>query len=312
MVSAPHFGQKLRFSHHTVAVPDEELERSQRLGANTGIGELALNAINGGGSNTATGTSALQNNTTASYNTADGYYALGSNTTGTQDTAVGYQALAENNGGTNTAVGYYALRNNTTGNNNIGIGNYAGANVTTTSNNIYIGNQGVAGDNYAIRIGTGTLSTAYIAGIYNNNISGLEVLVNSNGQLGVTTSSRRYKEDIHDMGDTSSGLLRLRPVTFRYKKPFSDGSQPTQFGLIAEEVAEVYPDLVARSADGQIESVKYQVLGPMLLNELQKQNTTIVAQKEQIESQQRRIGALEERLARVEAALQRGPARDPR
>jgi len=89
-------------------------------------------------------------------------------------------------------------------------------------------------------------------------------------------------------------------VTFRYKKPFSDGSQPTQYWLIAEEVAEVYPDLVARSADGQIESVKYQVLGPMLLNELQRQNTTIAAQKEQIRS-------LEERLARVEAALQQVP-----
>jgi polyhydroxyalkanoate synthesis regulator phasin len=119
--------------------------------------------------------------------------------------------------------------------------------------------------------------------------------------------SRRYKEDIQDMGDTSSGLLRLRPVTFRYKKPFTDGSQPVQYGLIAEEVAEVYPDLVAHSADGQIETVKYQVLGPMLLNELQKQNTTIAAQKEQIQAQDQRIRSLEERLARVEAALQQIP-----
>ena len=278
--------------------------------ANTGVGFAALSA-NGGTYNTATGAYALENNTTASGNTADGYAALISNTIGTQDTAVGYQALADNNGGTNTAVGYYALRNNTSGNNNIAIGNYAGANVTTTSNNIYIGNQGVAGDNYAIRIGTGTLSDTYIAGIYNSNISGFEVLVNSSGQLGIATSSRRYKEDIQDMGDASSGLLRLRPVTFRYKKPFSDGSQPIQFGLIAEEVADDYPDLVARSADGQIESVKYQVLGPMLLNELQKQNTTIAAQKDEIQAQAQQIHSLEERLARVEAALQQIPPSAP-
>ena len=123
-------------------------------------------------------------------------------------------------------------------------------------------------------------------------------MVDSNGNLGTVSSSRRYKEDIQDMRDASDGLLRLRPVTFRYKEPFGDGSKPVQYGLIAEEVAEVYPDLVARSADGQIETVKYQLLDSMLLNELQKQNTTIAAQKEQIRS-------LEERLARVEAALER-------
>jgi hypothetical protein len=126
----------------------------------------------------------------------------------------------------------------------------------------------------------------------------LPVLVTSTGQLGVSLSSRRYKEDIQDMGDTSSGLLRLRPVTFRYKKPLNDGSQPLQYGLIAEEVAVVYPDLVARSADGQIETVKYQVLDSMLVNELQKQYTTISAQEQQIRS-------LEERLAKLEAAFER-------
>jgi hypothetical protein len=112
------------------------------------------------------------------------------------------------------------------------------------------------------------------------------VLIDSNGQLGTTSSSRRYKEEIQDMGEASNGLMRLRPVTFRYKKAFADRSMPTQYGLIAEEVAEVYPDLVARSADGQIETVKYQLLDPMLLNELQKENTTIAAQKEQIQAQE--------------------------
>jgi hypothetical protein len=124
--------------------------------------------------------------------------------------------------------------------------------------------------------------------------------VNSSGQLGFAASSRRFKEDIHDMADASDGLMQLRPVTFRYKKLYDDGStKPTQYGLIAEEVAEIYPDLVARSADGQVESVRYQLLDPMLLNELQKQHATIAAQKEQIRS-------LEERLARIEAMLTTG------
>jgi hypothetical protein len=156
-----------------------------------------------------------------------------------------------------------------------------------------------------IRIGTaGTQTSAFIAGIYGTTTSAtnaVPVMIDSNGNLGTISSSRRYKEDIQDMGDTSSGLLRLRPVTFRYKQPFNDGSKPMQYGLIAEEVAEVYPDLVARTADGRIETVKYQVLDSMLLNELQKQNAAIAAQQEQIRS-------LEERLAKVEAAIERTAA----
>jgi hypothetical protein len=117
------------------------------------------------------------------------------------------------------------------------------------------------------------------------------VVIDSNGQLGTTSSSRRFKEDIEDMGAASRDLMRLRPVTYRYKQPFADGSKPIQYGLIAEEVAEVYPDLVAHSADGKIETVKYQVLDSMLLNELQRQ--------------QAEICRLEERLATLEAVLAR-------
>jgi hypothetical protein len=117
------------------------------------------------------------------------------------------------------------------------------------------------------------------------------VVIDSNGQLGTTSSSRRFKEDIEDMGAASRDLMRLRPVTCRYKQPFADGSKPIQYGLIAEEVAEVYPDLVAHSADGKIETVKYQVLDSMLLNELQRQ--------------QAEICRLEERLATLEAVLAR-------
>ena len=236
-------------------------------------------------------------NTTGTNNTASGTLSLYSNNTGSNNTASGNLSLYSNNtGSNNTASGYQALYNNTIGSNNIAIGYNAGFNVTT-SNNIDIGDQGTASDNQTIRIGTaGAQTSTFIAGIYGVNTSGIPVYINNYGQLGTVASSRRYKEDIQDMGDTSSGLLRLRPVTFRYRKPYSDGSQPIQYGLIAEEVAEVYPDLVARSADGQIETVKYQLLDSMLLNELQKQNATIAAQKEQIRS-------LEQRLAKVEAAL---------
>jgi hypothetical protein len=114
-------------------------------------------------------------------------------------------------------------------------------------------------------------------------------MVDSGGQLGTVSSSRRFKQDIQEMGDASQGLMRLRPVTFRYQKAFADGSKPRQYGLVAEEVAEVYPDLVTHSADGQVETVKYQVLDSMLLNEVQRQ--------------QKEIQSLQERLARMEAAL---------
>ena len=135
-------------------------------------------------------------------------------------------------------------------------------------------------------------------GITTNLNNAVPVLIDDNGQLGTVSSSRRFKEDIADMGATSRDLMRLRPVTFRYKQPFADGTKPIQYGLIAEEVAEVYPDLVAHSADGQIETVKYQVLDSMLLNEAQRQQAEIAAQKDHIRR-------LEERLVKLEAALEK-------
>ncbi len=132
----------------------------------------------------------------------------------------------------------------------------------------------------------------------------IPVVIDSNGQLGTVSSSRRFKEDIQDMGEASSGLLRLRPVSFHYQKAFDDGSKPIQYGLIAEEVEEVYPDLVAHSADGQIESVKYQVLDSMLLNELQKQAEKIRQQAEQNRSLENRLAALEALLSKTAAPAQ--------
>ena len=211
-------------------------------------------------------------------------------TTGNYNTAVGDLALVDNAGSYNTAIG--SESGGVAGSNNISIGSTAGENVRG-SNNIEIANLGSSSDSGAIRIGTGgTQSTFFAAGIYgvsSGNSDAIPVLVDSSGQLVTTSSSRRFKEDIEDMGDASSDLMRLRPVTFRYRKPLADGSQPIQYGLIAEEVAEVYPDLVAHSADGQIETVKYQLLDPMLLNEVQRQ--------------QAEIQKLQERLDKMEAAL---------
>jgi hypothetical protein len=287
---------------------------------NTAVGETALGANTQGTDNAAFGVQALGSNTIGSSNMAVGNIALLSNTTGCCNTANGMGVMFYNTTGSgNTALGYEALYNNLSGLYNIAIGYGAGSNVTA-SNNIHIGNSGLATDSGTIRIGTSCNSnptvcqtSAFIAGIRGFTTSAnnaVPVLIDSNGQLGTVSSSRRYKEDIQDMGDTSNGLLRLRPVTFRYKKAFDDGSKPIQYGLVAEEVAEVYPDLVARSADGQIETVKYQVLDSMLLNELQKQNVTVAAQKEQIRDQEQQIQdqaqqirSLEERLAKVEAAL---------
>jgi hypothetical protein len=246
------------------AVGDGALQSNTTGYNNTAVGRSALQSNTTGSGNDAIGVSALAFNTTGYGNIADGNAALVLNTTGYSNVAYGTTALKQNTTGCcNIAIGNSALYNNTTGSNNIAIGsNNANAfNITTSSNNIDIGNQGTVTDSGAIRIGTaGTQTSTFIAGIYGvttGNNNAVPVLIDSNGQLGTISSSLRYKEEIHDMGDTSSGLLRLRPVTFRYKKPFSDGSQPIQYGLIAEEVAEVYPDLVARSADGQIETVKY-------------------------------------------------------
>src|SRR6202035_1026802 len=148
-------------------------------------------------------------------NTATGAGALYYNTSGNNNLASGFQSL------------YY-----TTGSNNIGVGSLAGYN-PTGSFNIMIGNQGASADNHVIRIGDVQTQT-FIAGISGVNVSGVPVLVSSTGQLGIASSSRRYKEDIQDMGDATANLMRLRPVTFRYKQPFEDGSQPIQYGLIAE------------------------------------------------------------------------------
>jgi len=274
--------------------------------ANTAAGYQALYYNTTGSYNTASGDSALYSNTTADYNTASGYGALYNNN-GVSNTASGYEALYANTTGTeNTASGVHALAANTTGSNNIAEGYHGGFNLTTGSNNIDIGSPGVKAESGVIRIGTitGTTSTqsaAYIAGIYGvkTATAGTAVVIDSSGQLGTVSSSIRYKDDVQPMADTSERLLQLRPVKFRYKKAEASGEKPIQYGLIAEEVAKVYPELVVRdAATGRIDGVRYDELAPMLLNEVQQQ-------QRKNETQAAEIGELKKRQLITEAEQMR-------
>ena len=279
---------------------------------NTASGQLALRDTTTGNSNTATGAWALQFNTTGGINTAHGVQALWLNTTGVQNTASGGLALAANTtGGQNTAAGSWALSKNTSGGRNTALGHNAGANATTGSYNLYLGAgvRGTAADTNTIRIGfpynsgTGQNKTfvAGIRGITTVNPDAITVMIDSAGQLGTVSSSRRFKEDIQDMADASAGIMRLRPVTFRYTQTFAGGAKPRQYGLIAEEVAEVYPDLVVHAADGQVETVQYDKVNAMLLNEVQKQHRELDAQAEQIRTLTEQLTALATRLQGIEA-----------
>jgi hypothetical protein len=144
---------------------------------------------------------------------------------------------------------------------------------------------------------------AGVSGTTTGVADALPVVIDSNGQLGTISSSQRFKEDIQDMGDASSDLLRLRPVTFRYKQAYKDGSKPIDYGLIAEEVADVYPDLVVRNKDGEIQTVQYQKLTPMLLNEVQKLHADLDQQNQRAQQQDETIRQLQDRLAALEALL---------
>ncbi len=233
----------------------------------TAVGFWALR-LNTAGGNTAVGSRALQSNTIGS-NTAVGYNALTANVNGYRNTAVGISALAANVSGTgNTALGRRALLNST-GTGNIGIGTSGGSSLTTGNYNIAIGNGGVAGEGGRIRIGVqGTQTETFIAGIHGNTTSGgITVFVNSNGELGTSTSSRRFKEDIHRMAEASERLYDLEPVTFRYREEFvGHGERPQEYGLVAE----VFPELVVYDQGGGPYTVRYEQLTPMLVNELQR------------------------------------------
>jgi Chaperone of endosialidase len=274
---------------------------------NTAIGYLALASNTTGINNTATGVQALDSNTAGTQNTACGVLALAANTTGSDNTAIGLLALDSNTtGNSNTAIGLDALQNNTTGNSNIALGDSSGVNLTTGNNNIDIGNVGVAGEGNTIRIGTqGTQTATFIAGISGTAITGgVAVGVTSSGQLGVRPSSARYKENIQPMDKSSEAILALKPVTFRYKHELDPAGMP-QFGLVAEDVENVNPDLVARDAGGKAYTVRYEAVNAMLLNEFLKEHRKGKQQDRKIEKLEATIAKQQKQIQALTTGLQK-------
>ncbi|MEY4768249.1 MAG: hypothetical protein RL637_888, partial [Pseudomonadota bacterium] len=264
--------------------------------SNVKAGTNALLQNTTGSENVSIGDGSLLINSGGSANTAVGTVALYANTTGNNNTGIGWQALRlNNNGSNNTALGYYAGKGIVSGNDNVAIGYNAGLNLTTGSNNIYLGEVDVssATESNTIHIGNNLHTQTWIGGIYGQGTSsGISVYIDSAGKLGTISSSQRYKTDIQDMGNNSSILMKLRPVTFHYKPKYDDGKKLLQYGLIAEEVYKVLPDLVAKNAKGEIETVRYQFLPPMLLHEYQRQQRTIEAQAKLIQQQSQEIAHL--------------------
>jgi hypothetical protein len=286
--------------------------------ANTASGHHALASNTTGSNNTANGADALSGNTTGIYNTAVGFFSLRSNAIGTFNTGVGAGTLVVNTanantaigaaalllntaGQQNTAIGASALGSNTTGNLNVALGQLAGLNATTGENNVYIGAsmEGVAGESNA----------CYIASIFGQtSANGIPVLINSNNKLGTTTSSKRFKQDIRPMDKASEALLALKPVIFRYKKEI-DPAGTSQFGLVAEDVEKVNPNLVVRGKDGKPYSVRYDQVNAMLLNEFLKEHKTVQEQQATITQLKKDFGAtiaqLTARLDEQAAQIQR-------
>jgi len=243
-------------------------------------------------------------------NTATGDYALFNLTTGTRNTAIGFQALNTNTtGGKNTAIGFFALQDNTTGKNNIALG-YSAGTFTTGDNNIHIGNVG-AQESDTIRIGTAAgrnprefQSNAYIAGISGVTIAaGVPVMIDADGHLGSTTSSERFKDEVKPMDKASEAILALEPVTFHYKKDLDPDGIP-QFGLVAEQVEKVTPDLVACDREGKPYTVRYEAVNAMLLNEFLKEHRKVEELEANAACQQKQIDALTAGLQKVSSQLE--------
>ena len=321
---------------HNTAVGVSALSANTTAVNNTAVGWVALRNNTTGNENTAIGSSALHDNSTGSDNTADGFQALFSNTNGDRNTATGwhalfsnagannntadgYQALLSNiNGGNNTGIGYGALGANTTGNSNtaiganaltnttgsgnIALGSSAGVAVLAGDNNIHIGNGGANADADTIRIGL-TQTQTFIAGIRGATTgfpNAVNVIIDSAGQLGTMNSSHRFKHKIEPMESDSESILALKPVTFRYK---SDKTDTSQFGLIAEEVAEVNPDLVVRDENGEIYTVRYDAVNAMLLNEFLKEHARVEEQDRKIVKQEATITQLKKDMDALVACL---------
>ena len=289
----------------------------------TGAGALGnMDQFNTGSNNTANGFNALFKNSTGSNNLANGFQALMSNTTGVNNMATGTNALFSSTtgffnmangssamfrnttGNYNVAEGLNALYSNTTGSNNIAIGINSGGDLTTGSGNIDIGNRGIAGESRNIRIGTkGSQTNTFIVGISGVTVAGgVGVIVDTNGHLGTVVSSKRFKEEIKPMDKASEAILSLEPVTFRYKHELDPNEIP-QFGLVAEEVEKVNPDLVARDERGKAYTVRYEAVNAMLLNEFLKEHRKVAEEGRKMQEQELNLGHVKSIVARQETTI---------
>jgi hypothetical protein len=300
------------------AIGYEALKMSQSGKDDVALGYMALRGTlsvsSTGNNNTACGSQALLMNQTGTQNVAIGVAALQYNTTGSFNYAAGVQALQNATvGGSNTAEGYQALfqyNDPTQAHGSTAVGAGAGSNLVSGDANVYIGNAGTMSENGAVRIGT-TQTAAFIAGISGTPVTGKEVVITSGGVLGVTTSSRRFKQNIQDMGEESRALMRLRPVSFRYRPEYDpDGLQ--QYGLVAEEVEQVAPQLVVYDKDGAVQSVRYSLVNAMMLNELQRLRRDLASQEADLArldtqraSDAEAVAQLESRVTTLETALPR-------
>jgi hypothetical protein len=257
------------------------------------------------GYSTAAGEQALHSLTNGAWNTAIGSWALLSDTSGACNAAVGNNAMRSNSTGTdNTAVGVQALRDNTTGSHNTVLGYLAGINLTIGSNNIDIGNAGGAGESSTIRIGSPAQTRTFIAGIREvttATTNAIPVLIDSYGQLGTASSSARFKKDIQSMDQISESILGLKPVTFHYK---GDNTETLQFGLVAEEVAKVNPDLVIRDKNGDVYTVRYDAVNAMLLSEFLKEHRKVEQQAMEIDAQKTSIAQLRSIIAQQQQGME--------
>ena len=265
-------------------------------GSNTAEGTDALFSLTSGVGNNAIGFQALLHNTTGIHNTADGFAALSRTTTGQHNTATGDEALGSNTiGSFNTADGAHALQLNT-GNGNTALGFAAGANVTTATNVICLG-AGVLGANEN--------NSCFIGNVFNQtSLGGTAVFVDSSGKLGTITSSRRFKEEIEPMAQASEGLFALKPVTFRYKKGI-DPQRVPQFGLVAEDVEAVNPDLVVRDEEGKVNTVRYDAVNAMLLNEFLKEHRKVEELNSIVAEQRKEVNALAAAVKEQAAQVQK-------
>ena len=281
---------------YNTAVGAGALSSNRGEGRNTATGAGALfNSF--GANNTANGAFALYTNSLGSGNTAVGSNALYNNTVTYANTALGYGALFNNGGdfgtaGGNTAIGFEALYNNTTGNFNIAVGSNAGSAVTTSSNVLSIGTQGANVDD-----------SCYIGNIWQQPGGSQQVFVNADGKLGAQVSSRRFKDEIKPMEQSSEVIYKLRPVSFRYK-PVIDPSRPSGFGLIAEDVDAVASDLVLRDKEGKPYTVRYDAVNAMLLNEFLKEHQAFVEEQSKVERLEKQVAALTAGLQKVSAELE--------